>query len=352
MPKKPQFRFYYLDALRGFAAVGIVVFHFFSEKQNFFSGLYIAVDFFFVLSGFVLARAYTTGLSRNEVKKFVLARCLRLFPMPLCSILFVVLYQILLDIWHISHPVDVNYVIDIKPITVLLAFLMLQIFSQSAMLINFPLWSLSAEWIINFTMLGIPIHRKPQLLLIMTSLGVSGILIYEILDLNVIDFGFISNLGRALSGFSIGILARKYLEKDKKIKSLKLQLSLNVIGIMAFYIILVYVESRLIAIMSIPFGLLVFQVAKLEQLRPAPFLLRSPYSFLGRISFGVYVWHIPVHNILIPLFANLASKFGLHWSNLSISDFFLTLSLSILISVLFYRYIDVVLRRRFRLADL
>lgn len=85
-----------------------------------------------------MARAYTTGLSKNEVKKFVFARCLRLFPMPLCSILFVVLYQILLHIWHITHPVDVNHVIDVKPVTVLLTFLMLQIFSQSAMLINFP----------------------------------------------------------------------------------------------------------------------------------------------------------------------------------------------------------------------
>ena len=182
-------------------------------------------------------------------------------------------------------------------------------------------------------MLGIPIHRKPKLLLITASLGISSILIYEILDLNIIDFRFISNLGRVLSGFSIGILARKYLEKNKKLKSLKPLLSLNVIAIMVLYIILVYVESRLIAIMSIPFGLLVFQIAKLEQLCPASFLLRSSCSFLGRISFGVYVWHIPVYNILIPLFAKLASKFGLDWSNLSISDFLLTLSLSILISV-------------------
>ena len=220
------------------------------------------------------------------------------------------------------------------------------------MLINFPLWSLSAEWITNLTMLGIPIHRKPQLLFIMASLGITGILFYEIFDLNVIDFGFISNLGRALSGFSIGILARKYLEKDKKIKSFKLLLSLNVIGIMTLYIILVYVESRLIAIISIPFGLLVFQIAKLEQLRPAQSPLRGSCSFLGRISFGIYVWHVPVHNILIPLFAKWASKFGLYWSKLSISDFLLTLLLSILISIFFYRYIDAALRRRFRLADL
>lgn len=138
-------RFYFLDAARGIAAISIVVFHFFSANIKILSGLYIFVDFFFVLSGFVLAKTYTSKLSRVELKQYVRSRFLRLFPMPLCTILLIVLYQLALNIKHISNPANLNETIDIKPLTILLGILMLQNFSQSAMLLNFPLWSLSAE---------------------------------------------------------------------------------------------------------------------------------------------------------------------------------------------------------------
>ena len=53
---KPS-RMYALDEARGFAAFCILLFHIIGSRIPAFGNLYIAVDFFFVLSGFVLAPA-------------------------------------------------------------------------------------------------------------------------------------------------------------------------------------------------------------------------------------------------------------------------------------------------------
>lgn len=345
-------RFYFLDAARGIAAISIVVFHFFSANIKILSGLYIFVDFFFVLSGFVLAKSYTSKLSRVELKQYVRSRFLRLFPMPLCTILLIVLYQLALNIKHISNPANFNETINIKPLTILLGILMLQNFSQSAMLLNFPLWSLSAEWFTNLIMLVVPIQRKPRLLTLIIYIGIAMVMFYEFSIWGQSNFNWVSNTGRALSGFSIGILVRKNLELKREIKgSIHLISLLSIAVVIVYYLILVYVDSQYIFAAPIPFACLVYAVAKLELFSSAKSWFRSLCSFLGKISFGVYVWHIPVHNTFTPMIAKVASAFNVSWPRLSLIDFLLTLLISIWISVIFYRHIDPKLKLRFGLPN-
>jgi len=61
-----------LDGLRGVAAIAVVIFHFMEitipdPKNNFIAHAYLAVDFFFCLSGFVIAYAYDDRLSKIGV---------------------------------------------------------------------------------------------------------------------------------------------------------------------------------------------------------------------------------------------------------------------------------------------
>ena len=72
-----------LDGLRGVAAIAVILFH--------LPGMlgpvrlphgYLAVDFFFMLSGFVLAYAYGERLNRGwPTRSFLLVRCIRLYPL-------------------------------------------------------------------------------------------------------------------------------------------------------------------------------------------------------------------------------------------------------------------------------
>lgn len=72
-----------LDALRGVAALSVVTLHLpilFGGKV--LPGAYLAVDFFFVLSGFVLAYAYGRRLERGmTIRAWMKARIIRLYPL-------------------------------------------------------------------------------------------------------------------------------------------------------------------------------------------------------------------------------------------------------------------------------
>ncbi len=78
-----------LDALRGVAAVAVLLLH---TGQLLWPGLaesaYLAVDFFFVLSGFVVAHAYDAKLASGlPVARFVKLRMVRLYPLYLTGLL-------------------------------------------------------------------------------------------------------------------------------------------------------------------------------------------------------------------------------------------------------------------------
>lgn len=76
-----------LDALRGVAAIVVVLFHILEvysggdhTKQLINHG-YLAVDFFFVLSGFVIAHAYDDRWGKMTLKNFFTRRLIRLHPL-------------------------------------------------------------------------------------------------------------------------------------------------------------------------------------------------------------------------------------------------------------------------------
>ncbi len=75
-----------LDGLRGVAAVAVVVFHFMEIaitelSKNFITHAYLAVDFFFCLSGFVIAYAYDNRMLGMGLVTFVKLRLIRLHPL-------------------------------------------------------------------------------------------------------------------------------------------------------------------------------------------------------------------------------------------------------------------------------
>ena len=63
---KEKQHFEILDGLRGIAALAVVLFHFmeivYEPSKNFIAHGFLAVDFFFCLSGFVIAYAYQLSL--------------------------------------------------------------------------------------------------------------------------------------------------------------------------------------------------------------------------------------------------------------------------------------------------
>ena len=82
---QPPHRFLVLDGFRGLAAGGIVLYHVATALglHALAGRAYLAVDFFFVLSGFVLAHAYEERLRTGTITptRFLSIRFARLWPM-------------------------------------------------------------------------------------------------------------------------------------------------------------------------------------------------------------------------------------------------------------------------------
>jgi peptidoglycan/LPS O-acetylase OafA/YrhL len=92
-----------LTPLRGIAALLTVIFHInivFGYEMIPASGsqvmnhLYLMVDFFFILSGFIMSHVYgsrfTNHVKRAEFKKFTIARFSRVYPLHLVTLVFII----------------------------------------------------------------------------------------------------------------------------------------------------------------------------------------------------------------------------------------------------------------------
>ena len=84
LASKPRYEI--LDGLRGVASLIVVAFHIFeiyshSPVEQIINHGYLAVDFFFVLSGFVIGYAYDDRWNRMSLKDFFKRRLVRLHPM-------------------------------------------------------------------------------------------------------------------------------------------------------------------------------------------------------------------------------------------------------------------------------
>ena len=98
-----------LDGLRGVAAITVVCFHLFeafatSHLDQRINHGYLAVDFFFILSGFVIGYAYDDRWNRMSVREFFTRRLIRLHPMVVMGALIgaAMFYTQGCSVWDVS----------------------------------------------------------------------------------------------------------------------------------------------------------------------------------------------------------------------------------------------------------
>jgi len=90
---KPKKHYEILDGLRGVAAILVVIFHIFeahnggSRFKQIINHGYLAVDFFFLLSGFVVAYAYDDRWGKMGQWEFYKRRLIRLQPMVIMGMI-------------------------------------------------------------------------------------------------------------------------------------------------------------------------------------------------------------------------------------------------------------------------
>jgi len=295
---------------------------------------YIAVDFFFILSGFILARAHAWQFSKyhwaNHLN-FVLKRFLRLFPLhwaALATLVAVMAIQGTPLYWR-------GYIIDEALLVHRWGF------SHSPhAVINGPDWSISTEWAANllypiFIWLIMGSRIKAGLAIV----SAIGLLLYVVASNGwSLDFSFARSLiplMRCFAEFALGVSVYRYRSYSAHWATDRILGTLLAIDLF----LITMPSTDILVVATIPF--LILGLSASNQ-RIAAVLASKPLHWLGTVSYSIYLIQYPV--ILLSLW--FTSKI----TNMNVREFsfpFVVIFLILIVSHFTYRFIEVKARRVF-----
>lgn len=155
-----EVRFYALDGLRGILALSVISSHFIGSALNWsqsrpFSGAYISVIYFFMLSGFVLTYSYDKKISLIQ---YILRRCARLWPLHVIStIMMIIIYKYN---YITGQYVSGDYVFELSNFLKNISFLH-GVTPFHFNLVNEPSWSIGIEFWVSIMVPTVFIKVRP-----------------------------------------------------------------------------------------------------------------------------------------------------------------------------------------------
>lgn len=280
-----------LDALRGIAALAVVIFH---AKRllgwDAVPGGYLAVDFFFVLSGFVIAYAYDRRLGAQlSSKEFIWGRYVRFYPLYFAGFVAGLLYE--LGMIAIRHPQAVSVKTLVTASVASLLFLPFP-FGQrgnNIFAFNVPSWSLFYELVVNAIYAVIFRFLTVRVLRIVSV--VSGLIFGSgIVASGTGDIGALADqatlaIARTIFSFSVGVLI--YRNGPNAVR-------FPLIGIFCLLIIPMLAPAGPVVNIIFVFIISPLVVMLGSSVEPQHVRLVRCFRFLGMISFPIYAMHRPV----------------------------------------------------------
>ena len=275
-----------LDISRFVAALSVCVFHWYLTDFSWAELNAFVVDYFFILSGFVLQPSI---FARQSSKKWILRRIIRIW-IPLIPTITLISILISLNVQSATTIGEGNFLVSI-----LIALFLLQTFYPPSVALNTPLWSLSAEFITNLIVILVPKRKRPFVFLAIAGLFISiitGIIIHlKFPGLGIFHSGIA--LGRCLTNFSIGIILKITINRTNKIAQTSLICSMTMAACIIFPLFLMNKLFIIFAPMMLAPLLLLLDRVDLKQDSYAGKVAGK----LGEASYIIYLFHIPFQSI-------------------------------------------------------
>jgi len=285
---RPRQRFDTLDGLRGIAAAAVALGHLHHTLHNrlHLPNTGLAVDFFFILSGFVIAHAYTDRIRREGFALFLMARIVRLYPMILFGMALGFSY--LLVVQGLS-PELVRLGLSGALLTPTLAP---NGIDPSFLPLDPPAWSLFFEMIASI-LFGVGLWRGGLKSLVTAVVAAAVALAVAVERYGTFDIGWSADslpagMARVCFGFGLGVLLYR-LHRSGRVPRLP-----GSFGMHAALLACVLLMAPVPAVLQILSDFVLFPFIVLSAAQREP---RDPrlYARLGELSYPLYIVHWPIY---------------------------------------------------------
>ena len=305
----PEGRYLELDALRGFAAFGVILWHYRAHfraaplgelLEPFYWSGFLCVDFFFVLSGVVLTRAYLTERRRGDLRGNLVRRLARIYPLHFVTLIAVALLQLAV-IEGLKRPAFIVKHNDLHHFVLNLGLANF-IGLQRGFSFNGPAWSISTEIFVNLMFfLLIRLRTGARLdAVFLAVVAASGTLLMGFdsgrLDRSGSVLHLQVELVRTAFGFFIGVLLYLWGIRGRGSAGGVLADGLFV-ATLALLLLAALGPLRTVwyapaLAVGLGFPLLIFSAIRAP--RMGRLLRWRPFVYLGDISYSLYLIHFPL----------------------------------------------------------
>ncbi|MFT4203704.1 MAG: acyltransferase [Chitinophagaceae bacterium] len=285
-----------LDGLRGIAAFAVILYHFMEMfipdySKNFIAHGFLAVDFFFALSGFVIAYSYDSRILTMRKTTFFRKRLVRLHPLVVAgSILGLIAF--LLDPFSDSAgaytPARLGLIFLMS--ILVLPFPVMEDRAFNLFGLNAPAWSLFWEYIANIVY-GLFLCKLPRKFIVVLSAVFALLLIQIAFKKNDLMGGwgkdsFWDGSVRLGFSFSIGMAVYRYR------LAIANRLSFLPLALLLFATFLTPYHKSWNCIME-PFIIIIVNplILLLSIGSTKAFYLNKTVQLLGNISYPLYMTH-------------------------------------------------------------
>lgn len=349
MNSPAQQRFDVLDALRGLCALLVVFFHLPVSSHlhplALFRHGYLFVDFFFVLSGFVIAHAYGGRLgSVNDLGPFLIKRLGRVWPLHAVMLAAFVGLELCRLWFHFDAATP--FARDRSVEAIFTNLLLIQSFNIHPYLTwNGPAWSISVEmgaYVVFAAIMVLAPRRFTAISLLLIAAGALIVLTQSTRFMNTTyNFGF----PRAVYGFFLGCLVHRIWLMKPPTFSPVVAGWLQLICLVVVGAYVSYAQGPWTVAAPLFFAVSIWIFAE-ERGLVSRILSVRPMLALGHWSYSIYMVHMFVITIMLILARKLKIMpdgrridFGSLWLN----DLFALAVIGLIIglSVLTYRLVEI-----------
>lgn len=284
-----------LDGARGYAALAVVVYHVMAtfNVHGIIPGSFLAVDLFFLMSGFVIAYSYEKRLQEGTMSfwRFFEIRTIRLYPLYAVSIALGALFFCTKIIMGEPDAPPVKDMLLAVPGSVL----MLPVFPiGDTTLINYPFspsaWSLVLEFWFNLVFALVAIRWGVKALAVLAAVSFA-VLVQQSMAAGTTDLGWgISSLlggsARFWFSFTVGVILFRLKKPGVALSPVWLLLAAPVL----LFILLPHdaVPLQLVWI-AVAFPMFVYICSRISVGGIAAVIS----DHLGRLSYAIYIIHTP-----------------------------------------------------------